>query len=134
MAETIVNEVYGEDFHACSAGLCTSEEKPMCYDARAALVRAGYDEKPLLRKISRRVDDEMMKKADIIVGVTEAHAAALRDKYPAYAGKITTFPLAVNAPSADDAEGYDRCFKNLCDGIEKLLYPGGADKWKSKSE
>ena len=119
MAEAIVNEVYGDDWHARSAGLYTGKSRPMSYDARASLVRAGYDEKKLLEKCSVPLTEELMRSSDIVVGVTAEHADAL------------TFPVDIHAPSAGDAEGYDACFFLLCEGIEKLLYPDGT-RWKSK--
>lgn len=131
MAEAIVNEVYGDDWHARSAGIYTGKSRPMSYDARAALVRAGYDEKKLLEKCSVPLTEELVRSSDIVVGVTAEHADALRRKFSDYSEKITTFPVDIHAPSAGDAEGYDACFFLLCEGIEKLLYPDGA-RWRSK--
>ena len=132
MAEAIVNEVYGNDYHARSAGLYTGKSRPMSRDAKDALVRAGYDIKKLDVKSSETLSEKLMASSDIVVGVTAEHAEALIRKFPKYSGKITTFPLDVRAPSAGDAEGYDACFYSLCDGIEKLLYPDGS-KWKPRS-
>lgn len=133
MAEIIVNELYGKDYHASSAGLYTCEPKPMCYDARAALMRAGYDAALMEGKASSRLTEEQLMKSDIVVGVTAEHAEAARDRFPSYRDKIITFPISIHAPSAGDEAGYDRCFENLCEGIERLLYPEGL-KWTLRSE
>ena len=131
MAETITNEVYGKDYAASSAGLEAKDGLPMCYDARAALLRAGYDEKTVLSKRSHTLNAAMMKENDIIVGVTEKHARALRERFPKYASKVTTFPVDVIVPSSGDERGFDECFMTLCEGIEKLFY-SGTKKWKPK--
>lgn len=132
MAEIIVNKVYGEDYIASSAGLSASEPKPMCYDARAALLRAGYSESDLFGKSSHRLTDVMMEENDIVVGVTADHAESIKKRFPKYSEKVCTFPQNVHAPTAGDSEGYDRCFYALCENIEKLLYPEGS-KWRSRS-
>lgn len=133
MAEAIVNEVYGDEYHARSAGLYAGKARPMSRDAKAALIRAGYDAKKLDIKSSEVLSEELVSSSDIVVGVTGEHADALKRKFPAHADKIVTFPLDVRAPSAGDDEGYDACFFALCEGIEKILYPDGS-KWKPKSE
>lgn len=131
MAETITNEVYGDDYTAVSAGLCSKNGSPICYDARAALLRAGYDEKTVVSKRSRALTGELMNDCDVVVGVTAEHASAIKRRFPEHAHKITSLPIDTRAPSAGDEYGYDRCFETLCEGIEKLLYPDGS-KWTSK--
>ena len=132
MAEIIVNKVYSEDYIASSAGISTSEPKPMCYDARAALVRAGYSESDFFGKASRRLTDSLMEESDIVIGITAEHADAIKKRFPKYSGKVCAVPQNVHAPTAGDSEGYDRCFCALCANIEKLLYPEGS-KWRSRS-
>ena len=133
MAEVITNEVYGDVAVASSAGMYASGGVPMCYDAKAALLRAGYGEESVRYKTSNVLTEDMIADSDIVVGVTDDHVAALCRKYPAYKQKVVGFHLDVHASSSGDEKGYDLCFENLCEGIEKILYPEGG-KWGSQSK
>lgn len=128
MAEIIANEVYGDDVVASSAGIYASVGTPMCYDAKAALLRAGYGEESIKYKVSSVLTEKMIAESDMVVGITADHARALKRKYPAHSDKIVAFPTDVHAPSSGDDTGYDLCFTNLCEGIEKILYPEGG-RW-----
>lgn len=134
MAEAICDELYGNDFEFASAGLSAYDGLPMCIDAKNALIRAGYDEKGLNFYHSRRLTKEMIENADRIVCVTKDHESYLKSSYPSYSEKISSFMHDVDAPGSGDDAGYDRCFESLCAETENILYPGGNDRWKSKSE
>lgn len=131
MAQAIVNEVYGDDYTADSAGLSAFSGRPMTYDARAALSRHGYDANKLLMQSSKPLSRELMERADVVVGVTSSHAERIRSLYPGYAGKVTTFPQGISPPFDYDENAHDECFFALCREIEKLLYPDGS-KWRSR--
>lgn len=131
MAQAIVNEVYGSDHHADSAGLYASYGRPMIYDAKAALIRNGYDEKKLRAQVSKPLTIELIRESDVVVGVTSKHADEIRMRFPEFADKITTFDIGISPPADYDADSYDECFYALCREIEKLLCPDGS-KWRSK--
>lgn len=131
MAQAITNEVYGGDYIADSAGLFTTQGRPMSYDARAALTRHGYDKDKLRTQISKPITRELVSKSDIVVGVTSAHAEKIAERYPEFKDKITTFKVGIPAPADYDENAHDECFFALCREIEKLLYPDGS-KWRSK--
>ena len=131
MAEAIVNEVYGDDYIASSAGISAFVGSPMCYDARMALVRAGYDEKKLCRHTARQISKSMISGSDKVICVSDGTADALRRAFPDLCDRITSFDENIRVPADGDADGYDECFLSLCAQIEKILYPGGS-KWSSK--
>ncbi len=124
MAEVITNEVYGKNYHATSAGINVFGKCPMQYDALAALQRAGYDVTKI-HHVSRRLTYDMVKAADIVIAVNCRYASALHAAYPDCAGKITCFANDIDIPYDGDTVGYDRCFYELCEGIESILCPGG---------
>ena len=131
MAQAIVNEVYGDDYTADSAGIYASSGRPMTYDARAALVRNGYDEKKLRTQISKPLTHDIAAQSDIVVGITSSHAEKIKRMYPDLAERVTTFDVGIGSPADYDESAHDECFFSLCREIEKLLYPGGS-KWRSK--
>jgi|GEM_PF-1080187 len=132
MAEVIANTVYGDAVAASSAGLCASNGAAMCYEARAALIRAGYDFKSVIKKTSRSLSEKLVADSDIVVGMTADYADALKKRYPKFADKIIAFPIDIFMPSSDDGAGFDALFTSICEGIEKILYPEGG-RWGSRS-
>lgn len=134
MASIITNEVYGKDYIADSAGLYAEKGKPICYDSRVILLKSGYSQDVLNAHSSKHITDEMVMDADLVVGVTEGIKNTLIGMYKEYESKITSFSEDIVSPCEGNAIAFEECFYKLCNQIEKLLYPDGYSRWKSKSE
>lgn len=110
-------------FVASSAGLFATEGAPMSENAATALSRMGITPAP---HAARRVTRALLESADLIVGLTAAHAMELTMRAPDLAERITTLPMDIADPYGGDAERYARCAEQLRLSLE-LAFFGGAE-------
>ncbi len=101
---------------ALSAGLYASEGDPISAEAVNALREAGvapvegYD---YTAHTARCVTREMMEEADLVVGITAAHAMELTMRFPEWAGKIVTMPMDIADPFGQGQDVYRICLMQL---------------------
>lgn len=134
MASIITSEIYKNDYISDSAGVCAINGKSLCYDARKVLLKFGYSSKVLNGHCSKVITEDLIKEHDVVIAVTENIKNVLIEKYGDYKSKITCFSEDILSPLEGDEIAFEECFYQLCSEIEKILYPGGCSKWKSKSE
>ena len=73
---------------------------------------------------SRQIDEEAIKNADFIYGITVHHEARLKEQFPEFANKIKSLPEDIGDPYGSSLEIYEKCFdeiKRSVDIIKKSL-------------
>lgn len=109
---------------AVSRGLCATGE-PIANNAAEALAGAGIPslpDNPYLEHVSKTVDDEIIKRCDCIIGLSDAHVLALLSRYPEYASKITGMPKSISDPFGGELDTYKSCLDEIKKGIEILFF------------
>ena len=109
---------------AISRGLYATGE-PIANNAVRALEDAdipSLPDNPYLEHISKTVDEEVVKKCDLIIGLTDSHVFSLLSLYPAYASKITGMPCGISDPFGGDLDTYKECLAEIKKGIEALFF------------
>lgn len=120
MAEMILKKYGGDKFISSSAGIFTTGFTPMEPFAYQTLLKEGVGANILNDFYSRKVKREYIEENDIVVGITPEHMQALKEKYPEYADKITTFNSPVENPW-DDEDSYERCFESIKENVLKMF-------------
>ncbi len=114
---------------AVSRGLAAHGE-PIAANAAKALSDAGIpslQDNPYREHTSAAIDEETLQRADLIVGMTDAHVFSLLSLFPAYASKITRMPTAISDPYGGDLDEYKACLAELRRGIDILFFGGDAE-------
>ncbi len=122
MCSAIVND-QRTPFSALSAGLFASSE-PISQNAADALRLAGIlstDENPYADHRSHTVSHEDMEWADVVVGVSDAHEAELKRRFPAFAGKIRSLPIGISDPYGGSLAVYENCLEEIHQAVTMLL-------------
>ncbi len=103
-----------------SAGLAAYGDSPSSSHAQAAMSKRGLD---IAAHRSRQLIPEMVKTADIILTMTEAHKRVVADRAPDAAGKV--FTLAEYAGGAGDVAdpfgGDERLYEACANEIERFV-------------
>ena len=113
---------------ASSAGLYPNEGDPIAPSAEAALRESGVLPRPdndYTAHRARLVDEEMMRDADEVVGLTASHAMQLMLRFPEAASKISTLPMDVPDPFGGTPEVYRACLALLKHGLTVCFFSGG---------
>jgi len=114
MAEAVYNKMNAsEDTFARSCGLyvCEREMSKEATEALESIGIYGFEHTP------RQIDDELMARADLVVGMTATHAQRMILAFPQYATKITSMPLEIEDPYGGDAEVYKLCLAQICEAV-----------------
>ena len=106
----------GRDARAASAGLYAEADAPITPAAVAALQKAGVaaaedNDYPAHRAHTVTPDD--VKKADLVLCMSDRHAMELLLRFPEAAGKIEPLPLSVPDPFGGDETVYAACLSTL---------------------
>ena len=107
---------------ATSAGLCAHGE-PISKNACEALFRAGISSREgndYKAHVSRPIDEEIMRSAELVVGISSSHAMSLMMQYPQFASKITCMPQDISDPYGGSAEVYRECLAQIQRGVEEI--------------
>ena len=99
-----------------SAGLFAAEGAPISPNALEALRQAGVAPVPsadYTRHRARTVTADMVAAADLVVGITAAHAMELTMRFPEAAGKITALPMDIPDPYGGTLADYTACLAQL---------------------
>ena len=126
MAAAVVNSRRSAEhpIRAISRGLAAPVGAPMSEGARHALLDAGIEstaDNPWQQHRAAQMDEETLKRADLVVGISASHALALITAFPLYAEKITSMPCDIPDPYGCDDETYRRCLAAISEGIGTLL-------------
>jgi len=116
-------------FIATSAGLYAHEGDPITPTAAEALAEFGIPALPgndYTAHRARGVTEELLSSADIVVGISAAHAMELMMRYPDQASKITTFEADIPDPFGGSPEVYRACLLQLSHCVKRLFFGGEA--------
>ncbi len=124
MAEALFNALFAKDGRrATSAGLYATGA-PISHNAARALRNRGIEPTPdndYTAHISRTVTEEMVREADLVVGMTGNHAMELMFRFPQYASKIFTMPEDISDPYGGDLGVYEVCLGEIEEAIGKII-------------
>ena len=116
MAAALFNHLYSDSpFTASSAGLC-ADGSPIAENALEALMERGVLPTPdndYVRHTSRMLDEDTVRSADLIVGMTSSHSMSILMMYPMYASKIAVMPTDISDPYGGSIEEYRRCLSEI---------------------
>lgn len=108
---------------ATSAGLYAAEGAPISPEAVTALQEGGValtPENDYASHTARGVTRAMMAEADMVVGITAAHAMELTLRYPEFASKIVTMPMDISDPFGRGMTAYRACLMQLRYSLQLL--------------
>ena len=109
---------------AVSRGLYATGE-PIADLAVQALEEAdipSLPDNPYLEHVSKTIDDEVVEKCDLIIGLSDSHVLSLLSLYPAHARKITGMPHSISDPFGGDLDVYRECLAEIKKGIEIFFF------------
>ena len=98
---------------ADSAGLYAPQGAPISPHAAAVLEDAGVERAQYAAHCARTVTEDMISKADEVIGITGGHAMELMMRYPQHAAKIMTLPMDIADPYGGDKDAYQACLDML---------------------
>lgn len=131
MAQALFNHKYASDGrYAESCGLFATGA-PVSANAEKALEEYGIKG---FSHMSRNVSAELMRRAELVVGLTGRHASQLIMSYPQFASKITAMPADISDPYGGTLEDYRRCLAEIDAGLADAFPAAGGDSHKDESE
>ena len=117
MAEYYFNnemKKFGVKFTAKSCGLHAESGCQMSANAKKVLVSQNIVEniEDITHK-SKQIDEDIVKKAELIYGITVHHQDRLIEEFPQFKEKILCMPEDIGDPYGGSLEVYDKCFENI---------------------
>lgn len=117
MAQEIFNARCNDKYLADSAGISTSEGKPVSQNSVLALREIGIE----TAHTSQLISETLVKEFDYIVGITQNHANVLKNAFPEYQDKIYSFPVDISDPYGMSLSEYVKCREKISEGITLIL-------------
>ena len=102
--------------NALSAGLRACDGAPASAQAVRAAARCGAD---LTGHRARTVNEAMMREAEEVWVMTEAHEAALNRMFPQYARKVSVLWPPIPDPYGGDERTYEKCARSLSEAMHR---------------
>ena len=124
MAAAMINALHHPQYYAESAGLDAFPQDGMSHGALEALRFVGTPvdvRNPYPEHRSRKIKEEYMEKATLVVGMTATHAEMLRRIFPSYKEKIISFPKDISDPYGKDITTYLTAMVAIRHGISLLV-------------
>ena len=107
---------------AVSAGLAAFSE-PISENACLALEEAGIASTPYNNyraHVSENIDIDVIRRAELVVGISSSHAMRLIAMFPQYASKITCMPKDISDPWGGSLEDYKECLADIIEGVTEI--------------
>ena len=123
MAEVLYNSLakkIGINSTASSAGLFANGAN-ISQHAKTVLLENGLVSDGFSRK-SVQIDGEMCKNADVIIGMTDAHAMRLIISFPEYASKIKALDTEIGDPFGGYLDTYRECFEQIKKAVTEEFF------------
>ena len=111
---------------AVSAGLSVFPGMPISDEAVRALETRGIlstQQNPYKLHRARAVDEAMMRRADVVIGISKSHASALMLRFPECADKIFCMPEDIPDPYGCGDEIYLSCLDRMKQCLEQIFVP-----------
>ena len=70
---------------------------------------------------SRQIDEDIIKEADVIYGITVHHEARLKEEFPESADRILCMPESIGDPYGGSLEVYEKCFENIKKSVDIII-------------
>ena len=107
---------------AVSRGLYVESQQPVSVNAQKVLISNNIMLNPgdILHK-SQQIDGEIMRKADLVYGITESHAKILKEDYSSYSEKIFVMPENISDPYGGTLEVYEECFEKIKQAVDIII-------------
>jgi len=70
---------------------------------------------------SKQIDEEIVKEADIIYGITIHHEARLKEEFSEFKDKILSMPENIGDPYGGSLEVYEKCFENIKKSVDIII-------------
>ncbi len=109
---------------AISAGLSPFPGAPISENAKIALSDAGVEsneENPWMEHRAVKINAELMKKCDLVIGISGRHTLELISEFPEFSEKICSMPKDISDPYGGDIEEYKKCLEKIKDGIGEFF-------------
>ncbi len=119
LAKLVNQSQVGSQVSIRSAGLSAQDGAAMSGGSFVALLRRGIGQGE--QHAAKRVTEEQVRTADLVLTMTESHKHALMEAFPAFKGKVFTLLEYTGAqgmkdiedPFGQDDEGYERTAKQI---------------------
>jgi len=102
-----------------SCGLCA--ETGSCMSANAQKVLALNNISENINHKSRQINENIVKEAEIIYGITIHHELRLKEEFPEHKNKIFVMPEDVGDPYGGSLEVYEKCFENIKKSVDIII-------------
>ena len=109
---------------AISAGISPIPGTPISENAKAALCDAGVEsnkENPWKEHRAQKINTDIMKKCDLVIGISGSHTLALITEFPEFSEKICSMPNDISDPYGGDINEYKECLDKIKDGISEFF-------------
>ncbi len=125
VAAAILTEYGHTRYDVSSAGIYARSGEPMhgeCAMALEEIFGHGYS---AYNHTSSKLNVQMLKRADIIVGVSEGYAKILRENFIDFADKVTAFPTPIADISCLRGDSMVRAVKTIRDEVFRMFLEDG---------
>lgn len=114
---------------AISRGLAVGLCDPISEGA-SEMLKIRY--KKEISHIARQIDEDAVRKSDIIVGISQRHTDMIKQLFPhLLKGKIViSMPSDIPDPYGGDIDIYRQCLMDIEDGIQRLFCPFEAVRYE----
>jgi protein-tyrosine phosphatase len=109
-----------ESAAAESRGLCAEGGGQMSANAVKVLKMQGICVNPE-NHTAKQIDEEAVKSADFIYGITVYHEARLKEQFPEFADKIKSLPEDIGDPYGGSLEIYEKCFDDIKKSVDMII-------------
>jgi protein-tyrosine-phosphatase len=125
MAEYYFNDEMkrlGLNFVAKSCGLHAETGCQMSANAKKILASQSIVEKieDIIHK-SKQIDEDIVKEAEFIYGITIHHQIRLTENFPEFKDKILSMPENIGDPYGGSLEVYEKCFENIKKSVDIII-------------
>ncbi|MCL1859319.1 MAG: hypothetical protein FWF92_08815 [Oscillospiraceae bacterium] len=105
-----------------SRGLHAETGSFMAGNAKKVLISNNIidnDENIIYR--AKQIDEEIIKEAEFIYGITVHHELRLKEEFPEFKDKILSMPENIGDPYGGNLEVYEKCFEKIKKSVDVII-------------